>query len=257
MKAQVSRWVLGFAFSGFITLPVHAHFQEIIPSQDVLDEGGSVTVDLVFTHPFEGGPVMNMERPAEIGVFANGERTDLSDLLVEKKVDGETAWSFDYELIEPGVSIFYVTPEPYWEAAENIYVLHHAKVIVDNYASGEGWDEMVGLPVEIQPLTRPTGIWTGNLFSGVVTKDGEPMPFTELEIAYVNEQGLKAPNDAYPLQTITADANGTFHYAIPFDGWWGFTALLEGDEPMLSPDGEEVAVEEGATIWVHTASPGE
>ena len=32
-----------------------AHFQEIIPSADVLPEGGPVTLDLVFTHPFEGG----------------------------------------------------------------------------------------------------------------------------------------------------------------------------------------------------------
>ena len=35
--------------------PAAAHFQEIIPDRDVLPEGGRVTLDLVFTHPFAGG----------------------------------------------------------------------------------------------------------------------------------------------------------------------------------------------------------
>ena len=32
--------------------------------------------------------------------------------------------------------------------------------------------------------------------------------------------------------------------------WWGFAALVEGDEPMVSPEGAEVPVEQGALIWV-------
>lgn len=242
--------------NGALALPAAAHFQEIIPSADVLPEGGEVTLDMVFTHPFEGGPVMEMKRPAEIGVMAGGSKTDLADKLVEAPRDGVAAWKLSYELPEPGAAIFYVTPQPYWEPAEGKYIVHYSKVVVDSYASGEGWDEMVGLPVEIQPLTRPTGLWAGNVFSGVVTKGGKPAPFAEIEVEFINETGVKAPNDAYITQVIKADGNGTFTYAMPSAGWWGFAALLEGDRPMKSPDGKDVPVEEGALIWVHTNSMG-
>lgn len=242
--------------SGVSALPAAAHFQEIIPSADVLPEGGEVTLDLVFTHPFEGGPVMEMKRPVEIGVMAGGNKTDLADKLVEAPKGGVTAWKLSYALPEPGAAIFYVTPQPYWEPAEGKYIVHYSKVIVDSYASGEGWDEMVGLPVEIQPLTRPTGLWAGNVFSGVVTKAGRPAPFAEIEVEFINDTGVKAPNDAYITQVIKADANGTFTYAMPSAGWWGFAALLEGDQPMKSPDGKDVPVEEGALIWVHANTMG-
>ncbi|WP_332460548.1 hypothetical protein [Thiocapsa bogorovii] len=39
---------------------------------------------------------------------------------------------------------------------------------------------------------------------------------------------------------------------MPRAGWWGFAALLEGDEPMKNPHGEEVSVEQGALIWIQT-----
>lgn len=234
--------------------PAKAHFQEIIPSADVLPEGGKVTLDLVFTHPFEGGPVMEMKKPAKMGVLSGGKAVDLLPALTEKPVDGESTWTVDYELAEPGAAIFFVEPQPYWEPAEGKYIVHYSKVVVDSYASGEGWDELVGLPVEIQPLTQPTGIWSGNVFSGVVLKDGEPAPFAEIEVEFINDGSVAAPNDAFITQMIKADANGTFTYAMPRAGWWGFAALLEGDETMTSPEGKDVPVELGALIWVKTTS---
>ena len=51
---------------------------------------------------------------------------------------------------------------------------------------------------------------------------------------------------------IKADANGVFSYTMPKAGWWGFAALVDGDEPMKSPGGETVDVELGGLIWVKT-----
>ena len=166
-------------------LPAAAHFQTVIPSADVLPEGGEVTVDMVFTHPFEGAPVMEMKKPQAVGVLANGQKTDLMDQITERDVEGAPAWSFSHVLQEPGAAIFYVTPQPYWEPSEGKYIVHHSKVVVDSFASGEGWDELVGLPVEIRPLTRPTGVWAGNVFSGVVLQDGEPAPFATVEVEFL------------------------------------------------------------------------
>ena len=229
--------------------PAAAHFLEIIPDADVLPEGGDVGLDLIFTHPFEGGPVMPLARPAAVGVLQNAVMTDLSATLTE--APGGT-WRLGHALPEPGAAVYYVTPQPYWEPAEGKFIRHHAKVVVDSFASGTGWDAMIGLPVEIRPLTRPTGLWAGNLFSGVVTRNGAAVPFAEIEVEHVNSAGLAAPTAAHVTQVVMADANGTFHYAMPMPGWWGFAALLEGAAPMTAPDGRQVPVEEGALIWVQT-----
>ena len=195
---------------------------------------------------------MDMKKPARVGVFKDGNAKDLMDSLVSNPTEGKSAWQLETELVEPGASIFFVEPQPYWEPTEGKYIVHYAKVVVDNYASGEGWDDLIGLPVEIQPLTRPTGIWTGNLFSGVVLKNGNPVPFAEIEVEFINDGSIKAPNDAFITQVIKADANGTFSYTMPKAGWWGFAALVEGDTPMTSPEGKKVPVEEGALMWVKT-----
>ncbi|MEW5423030.1 DUF4198 domain-containing protein [Amorphus sp. 3PC139-8] len=240
-----------------LATPAMAHFQELIPSRDVLPEGGEVTVDMVFTHPFDGGPVMTMKKPARLGVYSGGEVVDLLPKITETSQEGVTAWSVTDTLVEPGASIFFVEPQPYWEPAEGKFIVHYTKTVVDSYASGEGWDDLVGLPVEIQPLTRPTGVWAGNVFSGVVLKSGEPVPFAEIEVEFINDGSVEAPNDAFVTQVIKADANGTFTYAMPRAGWWGFAALLEGDEAMTSPEGEQVPVELGALMWVKATTMGE
>ncbi|NBC33333.1 MAG: DUF4198 domain-containing protein [Alphaproteobacteria bacterium] len=230
--------------------PAAAHFQELIPSADVLPDGGSVTLDLRFTHPMEQGPAMEMVRPARFGVLHNGTDTDLLDSLESATVDGHQAWTASHTIAEPGAAVFYVAPQPYWEPAEGKHIIHYTKVVVDSYASGEGWDAMVGLPVEIRPLTRPTGLWTGNLFRGVVEEDGAPVPFAEVEVEYRNDGTVGIPNDAFVTQVIRADADGVFAYAMPRAGWWGFAALTEAAEPMPAPDGSPAPVETGALIWV-------
>ncbi|QDL94277.1 DUF4198 domain-containing protein (plasmid) [Paroceanicella profunda] len=235
--------------------PAAAHFQEILPSADVLPEGGAVTLALRFTHPVMGGPQMDMARPQAFGMWRDGADHDLLPLLKRVEESGTSAWTAEEMLPEPGAAIFHVTPAPYWEAAEGKFIVHYTKVVVDSWASGEGWDVLLGLPVEIAPLTRPTGLWAGNLFRGVVMAQGAPVPFAEVEVEFVNDGRYTIPNDAFSTQVIKADANGTFAYAMPFPGWWGFAALTEGPEKMRAPDGSMAPVEEGGLIWVKAAAP--
>jgi cobalt/nickel transport protein len=250
---RLSNLTLAFALMAAVlsSVPALAHFQEILPSDDVLPEGGKITLDLVFTHPMEGGPVMEMKRPKRVGALINGKSIDLSASLRVTKKQGVSSWTLTHELKEPGAAIFFVEPEAYWEPGEGKYIIHYAKVIVDGFASGKGWDGKLGLPVEIEPLARPTGLWTGNLFRGIVRRNGAPVPFAEVEVEYVNEGGaVKPPNDAFITQVIKADAQGAFAYAMPRAGWWGFAALVEGDEKMMAPDGKDAPVELGGLIWV-------
>jgi cobalt/nickel transport protein len=115
-----------------------------------------------------------------------------------------------------------------------------------------GWDEEIGLKTEIIPLSRPYGLWTGNVFQGIVKVDGKPVPFTEVEVEYYN-QGDKIELPAEPMitQVVKADENGIFTYAMPKAGWWGFAALNE-DEKKIKYNGEEKSIEIGAVLWVKT-----
>jgi cobalt/nickel transport protein len=167
-------------------------------------------------------------------------------------VDGKQAYKSSFSFKKPGDYIFYLEPAPYWEPAEQKMIIHYTKVILDVLAAGEGWDEMVGFPVEIEPLVRPYDIYTGNVFRGIVKKDGKPVPFAEVEVEYYNkDKRFEVPADIYTTQVIKADANGTFSYAFPVAGWWGFAALIDGPQ-MENPEGKMVDVELGALIWVKT-----
>jgi cobalt/nickel transport protein len=234
--------------------PVMAHFQELIPSTEIVDaaSGRDLRLELRFTHPMAQGPVMPMGEPVRFGVRTPDGEQDLRDRLQGADIDGSRVYTADFRIDAPGDHIFFVEPAPYWEPAEAKLIVHYTKVIVDAYGGGGAWDRPLGLPVEIVPLVRPSGLWTGNLFRGIVTRDGRPVPFAEVEVEWRNDGSLIPPADAFITQLVKADGNGVFSYAMPRAGWWGFAALLEAPEPRPGPTGEPVAVEQGALIWVRT-----
>ncbi|CAA7626164.1 ABC-type Co2+ transport system, periplasmic component [Candidatus Terasakiella magnetica] len=235
-----------------LAVPVQAHFQELIPSADIVPESGSRTIqlDLAFTHPMERGPVMAMGMPVRFGVLAGGKIKDLKAVLSPRSLEGKAAFTAAYTVDTPGDFIFFVEPAPYWEPAENKWIIHFAKVVVD-FGAGSGWDKLVGLPVEIEPLVRPYGLWTGNTFRGIVRKNGKPVPFATVEVEWRNDGSVKAPSDPFITQVVKADASGQFAYSMPRSGWWGFNALVEADKPLKTPNGKPAPVEQGGLIWVH------
>jgi cobalt/nickel transport protein len=243
-----------FAMFFFVGHPesVVAHFQELIPSVDIVTPatGGTIELDLTFTHPFDRGPVMDMAPPVQFGVLSADGRKDLRDRLVRRDADGKRTWKATHTLAAPGSYVFFVEPAPYWEPAEGVMIVHYTKVVVEAFGAGDDWDAMVGLPVEIEPLVRPYGLWTGNAFRGVVRRDGEPLPFAEVEVEWRNDGSVTAPADAFVTQVVKADATGAFTYVMPRAGWWGFAALVEGAQPMKGPEGKDVPVELGALMWV-------
>lgn len=228
--------------------PASAHFLELIPSADAI-AGGDVGLEITFTHPMERGPAMDMAEPEAVGVIRGGAAVDLKDLLEPRAVDGKRAWMLRHKPESPGSYVYFTVPDAYWDVGEGKYIVHYAKVVVD-FASGEGWDALVGLPVEIQPLARPYGLWTGNLFRGIALKDGQPLAFAEVEVEWKNDGSVTPPSDAFITQVIKSDAAGVFAYAMPRAGWWGFNVITEAAEQKPAPDGKPAPVELGGTLWV-------
>jgi cobalt/nickel transport protein len=231
---------------------VSAHYGMIIPSDQMVMQGDdrTITLDLRFWHPMEGIP-MPLAKPAHFDVYANGKKVDLLDTLVPQKVKDNQTWKAEYKIKRPGLYVFTMEPQPYWEPAEDKFIIHYTKAVVTAFGSDEGWDKPVGLKTEIVPLSKPYGLYTGNVFQGIVLMNGKPVPFSEVEIEYYNQDGShEAPNDYMVTQTIKADKNGVFTYGVPMAGWWGFAALNPSDTP-LQHDGKDKEVELGAVLWVN------
>ena len=229
-----------------------AHFGMVIPSDSMVmqEDRRSVTLQLSFSHPFE---MVGMEllKPETFGVVANHNKVDLGSALKPIKIMDHSAWQADYAIKRPGIYMFYMEPQPYWEPAEDLFIIHYTKTVVTAFGDDEGWDAEIGLKTEIVPLSKPYGLYAGNVFQGVVKLDGKAVPYAEVEIEYYNqEKKATAPTDYMITQTIKADQNGVFTYAAPRPGWWGFAALSEADF-TIKKDGREKGVEIGAVLWVH------
>ena len=229
----------------------NAHYGMIIPSDQMVVQGeeSTVNLDVRFWHPMEGIP-MPLAKPAKFDVVANGKTMDLLGSLQSKTVKENQTWAISYKIKRPGLYVFSMEPQPYWEPAEDKFIIHYTKAVVTAYGNDEGWDEEIGLKTEIVPLAKPFGQYSGNVFQGIVKMNGKAIPYSEVEVEYYNEDGSrKAHNDYMITQTIKADGNGVFTYAAPIAGWWGFAALNDADF-KIKHEGQDKDVELGAVLWV-------
>ena len=228
-----------------------SHFGMVIPSDSMVmqDDNRVITIALSFSHPFEMVG-MALAKPKSFNLVADGKQQSLLDSLEAIQVMGHKAWQAEYPIKRPGVYTFYMEPQPYWEPAEDSFIIHYTKTVVTAFGDDEGWDAEIGLKAEIVPLSKPFALYAGNVFQGIVKLDGKAMPFAEVEVEYYNiNKKYTAPTEYMITQTIKADQNGVFSYAVPKAGWWGFAALNTADY-KLKADGAEKDVELGAVIWV-------
>jgi cobalt/nickel transport protein len=233
--------------------PARAHFGMIIPSAPaVMDPArAGLTLTLRFWHPFENVG-LNLERPKSFRVWKDGKPADLGAGLTETGERGFTTWTAGYAVKRPGLYTFTMEPAPYWEPAEDRFIVHFTKVQVEAFGDDAGWDEPLGLTAEIVALSKPTSLYAGNVFQGRVLFDGRPASGAEVEIEWYPGPELKgrAPYESMVTQTVKADEAGVFAYAAPRAGWWGFAALRTADY-KLKADGRDRDVELGAVLWVY------
>lgn len=253
---------LVFLFGG----AAFAHFQLLIPSKVFVDgKPQEIELFMPFTHPMEGGPLMDVGSPIEFGVLVGGEKRVLNDLVKKVEMEVFPSWHPEYKenkgkkaraysakvlIDKPGDYVFYVIPQPYFEPNEECFIWQMTKVVVNAFGAEEGWDKAIGLKAEIVPMVKPYALWVGNEFKGKVLIDGKPASNVYVEVEYYNEDGKvkDLPSEAFITQVVKTDENGVFSYVIPWAGWWGFAALGEGEE--REHNGKKYPVELDAVIWV-------
>ncbi len=239
----------------------NAHFGVIIPSEEIVTPDSPKTIELSikFLHPMEC-QYLEMGKPKRFGVAQRGKIEDLLPTLSPAKGNcpGREGsfqyWTAKFPIKRPGDHVFFIEPTPYWEPSEDKFIVHYTKTCVNALGLEQGWEKPIGLETEIVPLTRPYGLWTGNIFTGRVLLKGKPVPNAVIEVEYMNdapEARIIPPADPFVTQTLHSDANGVFSYAMPKAGWWGFAALHDASW-TLKKDGKPKKVEIGAVYWVKT-----
>ena len=249
----LKRSALIIVFNLILAFPVWSHFGMVIPSDNMVmqNDNRTVTLQLSFSHPMEMIG-MELKKPKVFSVLANNSNQNLLGRLKPMKIMGHAAWQAEYAIKRPGVYMFYMEPQPFWEPAEDLFIIHYTKTVVTAFGDDDGWDREIGLKTEIVPLSKPYGLYAGNVFQGIVKVNGKPVPQAEVEVEYYNrDRKAQAPTDYMITQTIKADPNGVFTYAATKSGWWGFAALTDADFKLKLTSGEEKGVELGAVLWVH------
>lgn len=233
-----------------------AHFGIIIPSESMVmsRDQHELQLNIGFVHPFVQQS-MDMQKPQKFFVLHNGVKTSLEDTLKPAIYWDKKSWECQYAVQKPGVYIFAAFPAPYYEAAEDRFIIHYVKTVIGAYGGEDGWDAHAKTPVEIIPLSRPFGNYAGNVFYGQALFDGKPLANTIVEVSNLNRTGAhKAPNAYFEIQTVKTDANGIFVFGIPWAGWWGFAALHESPD-KIELDGKIKDVELGGVLWVYFSEP--
>ena len=229
-----------------------AHFGMVIPSQNIIKpDNKTVQLTLSFSHPF-AGIGMDMAKPASFYSLMDGNKTDLLADLKQTAVMDHIGWQLSRKIKRPGVYWYVMEPAPYWEPAEDIFIIHTTKTAVAAFGEDQGWDKPLGLATEIVPLLRPFGNYAGNSFSGRVLLKGKAVAGAAVEVEFYNRDNrITAPDEYHYTQVIKADENGVFTFTCPWSGWWGFAALNEADYTLKAADGTEKEVELGAVLWIY------
>jgi cobalt/nickel transport protein len=241
--------VLAFVLSG--APAAQARFAILLPSDDIVtfEDDKTIKVQAWFVKPFEQ-MILTLDKPRSVGVYAGGKKTDLMDKLSKMPIEDGEAYELEYKIRRPGALIFFMEMDPYWIAGEEKYLVQFTKTVVSALGKSGGWDAELGLTAEVVPVTRPYGIWAGNIFQGRVLYKGEPQAGALVQVEYYNEGGsVKAPAPPYISQTVRTDENGVFTYAIPREGWWGFSATFNSGEVKLLREVHR-RIYHSAVIWV-------
>ncbi|MCL6620955.1 MAG: DUF4198 domain-containing protein [Syntrophobacterales bacterium] len=126
-----------------------------------------------------------------------------------------------------------------------------------------GWDDTLGLEVEIVPLTRPYGWPAGVAFTGKAVFKNAPLTRAVVEVERLS--GFPVPPDRRPRdrfgrenspllnRTAKTDLNGYFTVTLDQPGWWVIT--VSRTDGTLTREGKTYPVHKRGCLWVHVEEP--
>lgn len=247
----MSKKILLILIVFFFSSKAYAHFLTLLSDDFFISNPKPVKVEVLFTHPIEQGPHMSFHIESSY-ITCSGVKKSLEfkerHLPPVKGVKGKS-YNTILNITEPSLCNVIVIQSPYFEKSEQKYIQQIAKGVFSFYGLEEGWDNPLGLPVEIVPLIKPFALYEGNTFKGRVLVDGKPASGIEIEVEFWNEKHFKVPHNGFLPQVIKSDDNGYFEFTFPWAGLWGFSVITEKGT-FKSPNYGEHPLELDGVFWL-------
>ncbi len=269
------RLSFGLAAAMFLAAQVQAHTVVMHAPEMAVERATDMQMPLVFTHATDGGPTMPMEIESfslHTGRQFFMEEIDLMDTLEpvqwlnrvnedgsEDRVDAFVANIPRDTIRSLGDHQFMLVTKPYYDPNDEIYIQQFVKMIYNVGGAQTNWHSSLGVDTEIHLFKTPYANWVGETVKGVVYSDGEPMPYSRLEIDYLNyqpdmenlrfaeEPRIEHSHPSYNYISIMTDKDGEFVFGIPHAGWWALSALGVG--PEYNIDGTYLS--QDAILWIY------
>ncbi len=247
MTPRMLRWPLLVAALAAPTAAL-AHFTIATVNTPFARKGQPVELEVAFGHPFEGDRTA-ARRPAAVRVHApSGAVSDLAPSLVEGTEGEARSWQVSFTPTERGDHVILVEGAP--NVHEGAAVLDLTKLVVNVSGVQRGWDRVLGLPAELEPLTRPYGLEAGTTFRARALVDGKPAPGVHVELEHLNATPpAEVPPEPFVTRVEKTDADGELVVTLDRAGWWILAFAADAGE--VEHEGRTLPRRARAALWVY------
>ena len=206
----------------------HAHYPVLEADTPEVHPGETVTIDFGNGHPFLNDR-FHVSRPRRVDVLDPwGGRHSLTAAITTAGTPHVRAWRVQHTLPDAGDYVFGFDCGPFVEPPQR-QINDYAKLIVHAHGAQVGWDQLLGHPLEILPLTRPYALPVGATFRGRVLLQGEPMGEAAVEAeTYTDTLPDPLPELARYRRDERCDADGNFAITLDRPGWWLLSVATDG-----------------------------
>lgn len=223
--------------------------------------GETVTWQYFWGHPFEM-IIYDAEEPKFFMVGPEGRKEPVivKEVKLKDQESGQErrAYEVEYKPAAPGDYFLCLEGRPYFIPEEKLFWQDFVKEPWHVMAE-KGWDQKVGLEVEIVPLTRPYGWPAGSVFKAQTLFKGKPLKGETVEIEKFN--GFFVPKDKLPqdrfgeenvpliTRVVKTDAQGYLTFSLDSPGWWVISVSHRDGKKIH--EGQAYPVEKRGCLWLY------
>ena len=273
---MVNRWInfrriflvlVALLWGLWSALPAMAHFQVYWPQIEgcYAKPGEAITWRYFWGHPFE--MLISDAQPPKFFMFTpqrQKENVEVKEISLKDQGSVQDRKAFEVEYKPPGLGDYYLCLEapPYFIPEDQVFWQDYVKEPL-HVQSAKGWDQLVGLPVEIVPLTKPYGWPAGSVFKGQALAKNLALTRATVEIEKFN--GFFVPPDRLPRDRLGAengprmtrvtktDHMGYFICTLDSPGWWIISVSAPGERRVH--ERKTYPVEMRGCLWVYVEPP--